>query len=95
MRVPELLGRRLRSVWRRLITGWLHVAVELCQPGDILVVAPRREAENICRKSTEREAKEVKVRARLKAGELGIDVYGMRERLAEKGLIYAPQGVVD
>ena len=33
-----------------------------------------------------REAKEDEVRARLKAGELGLDIYGMRERLAAKGL---------
>jgi 4-hydroxy-4-methyl-2-oxoglutarate aldolase len=28
------------------------------------------------------------VRARLKAGELGLDIYDMRDRLAEKGLKY-------
>ena len=28
------------------------------------------------------------VRERLKAGELGLDIYGMRERLAQKGLVY-------
>ena len=39
-------------------------------------------------KSTAREKKEAAVRARLKAGELGLDIYDMRERLAAKGLKY-------
>ena len=35
--------------------------------------------------------KEAKTRARLKAGELGLDIYKMRERLAERGLKYVDQ----
>ena len=31
------------------------------------------------------------MRKRLKAGELGVDLYGMRERLSEKGLEYLEQ----
>jgi len=42
----------------------------------------------VLEKSTAREKKEAAVRARLKAGELGLDIYDMRERLAEKGLKY-------
>jgi 4-hydroxy-4-methyl-2-oxoglutarate aldolase len=49
---------------------------------------PRREAAATAEKCAAREAKEAKVRERLKAGELGLDIYGMRERLAERGLIY-------
>jgi hypothetical protein len=30
------------------------------------------------------------VRAQLKAGELGLDIYGMRARLTEKGLVWRP-----
>ena len=33
-------------------------------------------------------AKEATVRKRLKAGELGLDIYDMRARLAERGLQY-------
>jgi 4-hydroxy-4-methyl-2-oxoglutarate aldolase len=42
----------------------------------------------VSEQSAAREKKEATVRARLKAGELGLDIYGMRPRLAEKGLKY-------
>lgn len=73
----------------------------LIHPGDVIVadddgvvVVARGDAEAIRQKSAEREAREAKVRARLNAGELGLDIYGMREKLAEKGLKYAAQGDV-
>ncbi|GAB4140514.1 MAG: 4-carboxy-4-hydroxy-2-oxoadipate aldolase/oxaloacetate decarboxylase [Sphingomonadales bacterium] len=65
------------------------------RPGDLIVadddgvvVVRREQAADILAKSQAREDKEAKVRARLKAGELGLDIYGMRERLAAKGLVY-------
>lgn len=70
----------------------------LVRPGDIVIadddgvcVVAMKEAEDILAKSRAREEKEAKVRERLKAGELGLDIYGMRERLAEKGLRYVDQ----
>jgi 4-hydroxy-4-methyl-2-oxoglutarate aldolase len=64
-------------------------------PGDVIVadddgvcVVPREKAATVLELSTTREKKEAAVRARLKAGELGLDIYGMRQRLAEKGLKY-------
>ena len=64
-------------------------------PGDVLVadddgvcVVRRRDAPDVLQHCTAREAKEAKVRQRLKAGELGLDIYGMRERLGERGLQY-------
>lgn len=72
-------------------------AGQLVHPGDLIVadddgvvVVPRLAAEDVLRHSAEREAKEAGVRARLQAGELGLDIYGMRERLAVKGLTYRP-----
>jgi 4-hydroxy-4-methyl-2-oxoglutarate aldolase len=67
-------------------------------PGDVVVadddgvvVVPRQAAAAILAKARAREAKEALVRARLLAGELGLDIYGMRQRLADKGLTYVAQ----
>jgi 4-hydroxy-4-methyl-2-oxoglutarate aldolase len=69
---------------------------QLVRPGDVVVadddgvvVVPRAHAKLVLRASHEREHREETVRARLKAGELGLDIYGMRQRLQEKGLIYS------
>lgn len=65
------------------------------RPGDIVVadddgicVVLREEADEVLAKSLEREAREAQVRERLRKGELGLDIYAMRERLAAKGLVY-------
>ena len=64
-------------------------------PGDVIIadddgvcVVSRESADAVLEKSRQRVAKEDITRAKLMSGELGLDYYGMRERLAEKGLRY-------
>jgi 4-hydroxy-4-methyl-2-oxoglutarate aldolase len=71
----------------------LLCAGQLVSPGDVIVadddgvvVVLRSEAAAIAEKSRQRENDELDKRTRLAAGELGLDIYGMRERLAAKGL---------
>lgn len=65
------------------------------RPGDLIVadddgvvVVAREEAEAVLAASQAREQKEAATRERLKRGELGLDIYGMREPLARAGLRY-------
>ncbi|WP_158743016.1 4-carboxy-4-hydroxy-2-oxoadipate aldolase/oxaloacetate decarboxylase [Acidisphaera sp. L21] len=77
----------------------LVCAGQLIQPGDLIladddgvVVIPRLRADAVLVLSRQREVKEEGVRARLQTGELGLDIYGMREALAKKGLVYRDAG---
>jgi 4-hydroxy-4-methyl-2-oxoglutarate aldolase len=67
----------------------------IVRPGDVVIadddgvcIVPARRAPQVVELSAEREAKEAKTRERLMRGELGLDVYGMREKLRAKGLRY-------
>ncbi|HEY4077639.1 MAG TPA: 4-carboxy-4-hydroxy-2-oxoadipate aldolase/oxaloacetate decarboxylase [Rhizomicrobium sp.] len=64
-------------------------------PGDVVVadddgvcLVRLQEAEDVAILCQEREQREATIRARLAAGELGLDIYDMRARLAERGLSY-------
>ncbi len=64
-------------------------------PGDVIVadddgvcVVRRTDAHAVLGTSLAREEKEAAVRKRLQAGELGLDIYGMREKLEARGLVY-------
>lgn len=67
----------------------------LVTPGDVVVadddgvvVVPRQDAGRIAAAAQAREANEEDKRRRLAAGELGLDMYKMREGLAKAGLVY-------
>ncbi|HEY1315293.1 MAG TPA: 4-carboxy-4-hydroxy-2-oxoadipate aldolase/oxaloacetate decarboxylase [Steroidobacteraceae bacterium] len=67
----------------------------LVNPGDVVVadddgvvIVPKSHAARVAAAAAAREKKEAANRQRLAAGELGLDLYGMREALAKAGLKY-------
>lgn len=63
------------------------------RPGDVIVgdldgvvVVPRESAVEVARESAARLEREKATRARLAAGDLGIDIYGLRAKLKELGV---------
>jgi 4-hydroxy-4-methyl-2-oxoglutarate aldolase len=60
----------------------------VCADDDGVVVVPYAEAEWALTQSRARIAAENESRAKLKAGELGLDFYGLRAKLAELGVQY-------
>ncbi len=70
----------------------------LVHPGDVIVadddgvcVVPRDKAEEVAAKADARAASEAARRLRFQQGELGLDIYDMRETLKARGLIYIDQ----
>lgn len=70
-------------------------AGQMIEAGDVIVadddgvcLVRRSDAAEVLKKAEARLAAEDAKRARLAAGELGLDIYDMRERLAAKGLKY-------
>jgi 4-hydroxy-4-methyl-2-oxoglutarate aldolase len=79
--------------------GDVNVAVvcagQHVEPGDVVVadddgvvIVPRESAAEVLEAARLRDEKEVASRERYRAGELSLDVQGMREELARKGLRY-------
>ena len=68
------------------------------RPGDVVVgdqdgvvVVSRERVDEVARLAAERIAKEEKNRARLRAGELGVEFHGLRAKLKELGVEYADE----
>jgi len=73
-------------------------ANQLVRPGDVVmgdidgvVIVPRELAAQVAKAGLDRVAKEEKTRARLKAGELGMNFNGIREKLAAAGVVYVDE----
>jgi 4-hydroxy-4-methyl-2-oxoglutarate aldolase len=71
-------------------------------PGDLIIadddgvcVVPRLGAQQVLKASEAREAKEAATRQRLQKGELGLDIYDMRDKLLKRGLLYRPQSLAE
>ena len=67
-------------------------------PGDVIVadadgvvVVPREQAVAVLQAGRDRVAKEDKTRERLRSGELGLDFYGLREKLKQLGVEYVDE----
>jgi 4-hydroxy-4-methyl-2-oxoglutarate aldolase len=73
----------------------IMIANAYVRPGDVIVadvdgvvVVKHESARDVLNKALKREENEISKRSRLAAGELGLDIYSMREALEKKGLQY-------
>ncbi len=73
-------------------------AGQLVRPGDVVigdvdgvVVVPRQDVADVVIAGQQRLAKEEKNRERLRAGEAGLDMYGLRAKLKDLGVVYVDQ----
>jgi 4-hydroxy-4-methyl-2-oxoglutarate aldolase len=83
----------------RVAAGSVNVEIvcadALVRPGDVIVgdqdgvvVVPLEKAVAVADLAQQRQAKEARNRERFRSGELGLDMYGLRAKLAELGVEY-------
>lgn len=75
--VPIVLGEQM-----------VHPGDVICADDDGVVVVERKEVEWALQKSNQRLENEEATRARLMAGELGVDFYGLRQKIIDLGVEY-------
>jgi 4-hydroxy-4-methyl-2-oxoglutarate aldolase len=70
----------------------------IVHPGDVIVadvdgvvVVPRAQAADVAKLADQRRIKEEKNRERLRAGDLGLDMYGLRAKLKELGVEFVDE----
>lgn len=70
----------------------------LVNPGDVIIadqdgvcVVPRANADTVLKSGQARLAKEAKNRADLAAGKLGLDLYGLRQKLIDLGVVWVEE----
>ena len=66
----------------------VHAGDVIVADADGVVVVSRAAAGQVARAGSQRRAKEERSRERLRAGELGLEFYGLRAKLAELGVEY-------
>jgi 4-hydroxy-4-methyl-2-oxoglutarate aldolase len=82
--------------------GWVNVPIVCAgatvHPGDVIVgdadgvvVVPRASADEAARLGNDRVTKEARTRERLRAGELGLDFYGLRSKLKDLGVVWVDE----
>ena len=71
---------------------------QLVRPGDAVigdvdgvVIVPREDVADVVKAGQQRLSKEEKNRERLRAGEAGLDMYGLRAKLKDLGVVYVEQ----
>ncbi|KAA9027016.1 4-carboxy-4-hydroxy-2-oxoadipate aldolase/oxaloacetate decarboxylase [Niallia endozanthoxylica] len=73
----------------------------IVNPGDVIigdrdgvVIVPKEDVEKVAQAAQAREDREAIVRQRLAKGELGLDIYGLREKLQNLGVTYVDKDTV-
>ena len=97
--IPDVARHRRVAIWLFSVCALVFCMVVLggvtVRPGDVVcadddgvLVVERTAADWALEQSRARLDKEAATRSRLEAGELGVDFYGLREKLIELGVEY-------